>query len=257
MPDADARAQAIYDLEVEIAKAHWAAADRRDADKNYNPMKISELVKFAPGFPWAAFFKAEGVSVKGPKGERTVIVRQNTAFPTLAKLFAATPVAVWRDYLTVHYLDNMAAYLPSQIDDEHFAFYGKVLGGQSQQLPRETRAVHLLDSRLGHPLGKIYVARYFPPESKAKVEQLIANLLKAYDADIRTIPWMTEVTRQKALDKLHQFTPHVGYPDKWRDYSGLVIKRDDLVGDIERSETFEWNTALIASTIRSIATNGT
>src|SRR5277367_6845376 len=239
--NADARAQAVYNLEVEIAKAHWPAADRRDADKNYNPMKISELVKFAPGFPWVPFFKAEGVTANGPKGERTVIVRQNTAFPTLAKLFAATPVAVWRDYLAVHYLDNMAAYLPTPIDDEHFAFYGKVLGGQDKQLDRQTRAVHLLDARLGHPLGKIYVARYFPPESETKVEQLISNLLKAYDADIRTIPWMTEVTRQKALDKLHQFTPHVGYPDKWRDYSGLTIKRDDLVGDIERSGTFEWN----------------
>jgi predicted metalloendopeptidase len=238
--NADARAQAVYNVEVEIAKAHWAAADRRDADKNYVPMTMSQLAHFAPDFPWAVFFKAEGVSAKGPKGERTVILRQNTAFPTLAKLFAATPVSVWRDYLAVHYLDNMASYLPSSIDDEHFAFYGKVLGGQTRQLGREIRAVHLLDSRLGHPLGKIYVTRYFPPESKAKVEQLISNLLKAYDADIRTIPWMTEVTRQKALDKLHQFTPHVGYPDKWRDYSGLVITRGDLVGDIERSELFEW-----------------
>jgi predicted metalloendopeptidase len=239
--NADARAAAVYNLEVEMAKAEWAAADRRDADKTYNPMKISALKKFAPGFPWAAFFKAEGISAKGPKGERTVIVRENTAFPALAKLFAATPVAVWRDYLTAHYMHNMSAYLPTTIDAANFEFYGKIMGGQSQQLDRTTRAVHLLDSRLGHPLGKIYVARYFPPESKAKVEQLIANILKAYDADIRTISWMTEATRQKALDKLHQFTPHVGYPDTWRDYSGLVIKRDDLVGDIERSDAFEWN----------------
>jgi putative endopeptidase len=238
--DADKRAQAVYDLEVEIAEAHWAAADRRDADKNYNPMSMSQLAKFAPEFPWAAFFKEEGVTGNGPKGERTVIVSQNTAIPTLAKLFAATPVAVWRDYLTIHYLDNMAPYLPTAIDDAHFDFYGKVLGGQSQQLDRQTRAVHLLDARLGHPLGKIYVARYFPPEAKAKADQLIGNILKAYDADIRTISWMTEATRQKALDKLHQFTPHIGYPDKWRDYSGLVIKRDDLVGDIERSDAFEW-----------------
>jgi predicted metalloendopeptidase len=238
--NADARAQAVYNLEVEIAKALWPAADRRDAEKNYKPMTVSQLKQFAPEFPWDAFFTAQSVSVNGPKGERTVIVRQNTAFPLLGKLFAATPMAVWRDYLTVHYLDNMAAYLPKPFDDEHFAFYGKVLGGQTQDLDRPTRAVHLLDSRLGHPLGKLYVARYFPPASKAKVEELVGNLLKAYDADIRTIPWMTEVTRQKALDKLHQFTPHVGYPDKWRDYSGLVIKRDDLVGDIERSEMFEW-----------------
>jgi len=240
LKDANKRADAIYNLEVEMAKAHWPAAERRDAEKNYNPMTMSELIRFAPEFPWSAFFKAEGISFNGPTGQRIVIVSQKTAIPTLAKLFAATPVAVWRDYLTAHYLDNMAPYLPTSFDDEHFAFYGKVLGGQDKQLDRQTRAVRLLDGRLGHPLGKIYVARYFPPESKAKVEQLISNILKAYDADIRTISWMTEATRQKALDKLHAFTPHVGYPDKWRDYSGLVIKRRDLIGDIERSSAFEW-----------------
>jgi putative endopeptidase len=101
--------------------------------------------------------------------------------------------------------------------------------------------VRLLDSTLPHPFGKLYVAKYFPPATKAKAEQLVANLLKAYDADIRTITWMSPVTRQKALDKLHAFTPHIGYPDKWRDYSGLVIKRDDLIGNIERSSLFEWN----------------
>jgi predicted metalloendopeptidase len=239
--DADARAKAVYDLETEIAKAHWAAADRRDADKTYNPTTVSALEKFAPGFAWTEYLKAEGISRNGPKGERTVVVRESTAFPPLAKLFAATPVAVWRDYLTLHYLHSMAAYLPAAIDDADFDFYGKVLGGQQRQRERAVRAVRVLDSRLGHPLGKIYAAKYFPAESKAKVEQLVANLLKAYDADIRTIPWMTEETRKKALDKLHKFTPHVGYPDKWRDFSGLTIKREDLVGDIERSNTFEWN----------------
>jgi putative endopeptidase len=99
----------------------------------------------------------------------------------------------------------------------------------------------LLDRQLGHPLGKLYVAKYFPPESKAKVEALVGNILKAYDADIRTLAWMTEATRQKALDKLHAFVPHVGYPDKWRDFSGLRISRDDLVGDAERSDLFEWH----------------
>ena len=234
--DAPARSAAIYDLEASVAKVEWAAADRRDADKTYNPMTPSELEKFAPGFPWRAFLKAQGIT-----GERKLIVRENTAFPEMAKVFAATPVAVWRDWLTVHYLHNMAPYLPAAFDDANFAFYGKVLGGQQQQLPRDTRAVRLLDGVLGHPLGKLYVARYFPPASKAKVEALVGNLLKAYDADIRVIPWMTEVTRKKALDKLHAFTPHIGYPDKWRDYSGLVIKRDDLIGDMERSDEFEWN----------------
>jgi predicted metalloendopeptidase len=239
--DADKRAMAVFDLETALAKVEWAAADRRDADKTYNPMTVSELEKFAPGFPWRAFLKAQNISVDGPQGARKLIARENTAFPAMAQVFASTSVAVWRDWLTIHYLHNMSAYLPTGFDDADFAFYGKVLGGQEQKLPRDTRGIKLLDARLGHPLGKIYVAKYFPPESKAKVEQLVNNLLKAYDADIRIIPWMTEVTRQKALDKLHAFTPHIGYPDKWRDYSGLDIKRGDLIGNIERSDRFEWN----------------
>jgi putative endopeptidase len=243
--NADARAAALFDMETALAKVEWAAADRRDADKTYNPMTVSELETFAPGFPWRVYLKAQGISANGPNGERKLIVRENTAFPEMAKVFAATPVAVWRDWLTVKYLHNMSAYLPTAFDDADFAFYGKVLGGQEQKLPRDTRGVHLLDGRLGHPLGKIYVAKYFPPESKAKAEALVANLLKAYDADIRVIPWMTEATRQKALDKLHAFTPHIGYPDKWRDYSGLEIKRGDLIGDVERSDAFEWNYRLM------------
>ena len=239
--DAQKRGDAVFALETGIAKIHWTAVERRNADKTYNPMTEAELAAYAPGFPWATFFAAEGLSANGPKGDRHIVVRENTAFPGLAKLFAATPVSVWRDFLTVHYLHNMSAYLPKAFDDADFDFYGKVLGGQTEQLPRDTRAVHLIDRRLGHPLGKLYVAKYFPPESKAKVEALVANLLKAYDADIRKIDWMTDATKEKALDKLHHFTPHVGYPDKWRDFSGLDIQRDDLVGDIERSNMFEWH----------------
>jgi putative endopeptidase len=235
------RVDAVFTLETGIAKAHWTAVESRDADKAYNPMTAAQLASSAPGFPWSAFLTAKGLSAKGPNGDRILIVRQNTAVPKLAALFAATPVAVWRDYLTVHYLHTMSPYLPKAIDDADFEFFGKVLGGQQAQLPRETRAVHLVDQRLGHPLGKLYVAKYFPPESKAKVEALVANLLKAYDADIQKISWMTDATKAKALDKLHHFTPHVGYPDAWRDFSGLTIARDDLIGDIERSDVFEWH----------------
>ncbi len=233
--DIEARAAAVYAMENDIAMAQWPAADRRNADKVYNPMTVAELASFAPGFDWIDYFKAQGI-----EPTRKVIARENTAFPALAKIFANTPVAVWRDYLTIHYMHSMAPFLPKAIDDADFEFYGKVLGGQDRQLPRETRAVHLIDAALPHPFGKLYVAKYFPPETKAKAEKLVANLLKAYDADIRKITWMSDVTKQKALDKLHAFTPHIGYPDKWRDYSGLVVRRDDLVGDIERSNAFEW-----------------
>jgi putative endopeptidase len=239
--DASPRADAVLALETEIAKAHWTAVERRNADKTYNPMTVGQLTTYAPGFPWAVFFQEQGLPAKGPAGDRLVIVRENTAFPELARIFAATSVQVWRDYLTTHCLHRMAAYLPKVFDDADFEFFGKVLGGETEKLPRSTRAVRLIDQRLGHPLGKLYVAKYFPPESKAKVEALVGNLLKAYDADIRTISWMTDATKQKALEKLHQFTPHVGYPESWRDYSGLVIKRDDLIGNIERSNDFEWH----------------
>ncbi len=233
--DVEARAAAVYALENGIATAQWPAADRRNAEKVYNPMTVADLAAFAPGFDWVDFFKAQGIAPA-----RKVIVRENTAFPPLAQLFAKTPVAVWRDYLTIHYLHSMAPFLPKAIDDADFDFNGKVLGGQTQQLPRETRAVRLIDSVLPHPFGKLYVAKYFPPATKAKAEALVANLLKAYDADIRKITWMSDVTKKKALDKLHAFTPHIGYPDTWRDFSGLVIRKDDLAGDIERSNAFDW-----------------
>jgi putative endopeptidase len=242
--NAQKRADAIFALETEIAKAHWPAADRRDADKTYNPMTIAALQTYAPGFPWRVFFAAQDLPAKGPHGDRIVVLNENTAFPPMAKVFAKTPVAVWRDYLTVQYLHNYAAYLPARFDDADFEFYGKALNGKTAQLPRDTRAVHELDARLGHPLGKLYVQKYFTPEAKAKIETLVGNLLKAYDADIRQLGWMTPATRAKALEKLHAFTPHVGYPDKWRDYSGLKIVRGDLIGDVERSDVFEWRFTL-------------
>jgi putative endopeptidase len=243
-PDADKRAQAIYDVEAKIAQVHWSRAENRDEDKTYNPMTVSDLKKLAPGFAWDAFFAAAGVPMSGPKGERVVVVTQKSAFPGMAKIFADTPVAVWRDYLTVHYLHAMSAYLPKAFDDADFDFYGKVLGGQSVQLDRGTRGVHLLDNVLGEALGQLYVAKYFPPESKKKAEQLVANLLKAYDADIRTLPWMSEATRQKALEKLHKFTPHIGYPDKWIDYSAYTVTPGTLIADAQNGSEFEWHREL-------------
>ncbi len=243
-PDAAARAQAVFDVEAKIAQAHWTRAENRDESKIYNPMPISDLVALAPEFPWKAFLAEAGVPFTGPKGARIVVVTQKSAFGPMAKIFAETPVAVWRDYMTIHYLHAYAAFLPKAVDDTDFAFYRGVLNGQKQQLDRATRAVRTLDNDMGEALGRLYVAKYFPPETKAKAEALVANLLKAYDADIRTLSWMSEATRQKALEKLHKFTAHIGYPDKWRDYSALAISRDDLVGDRQAANAFEWNREL-------------
>jgi len=236
--DADKRAEAVFDLENRIAQVSWASQDRRDPDKMYNPMALDQVEKFAPGFPWRAFFEATGLPLTPG---RTVIVRENTAFPKLAKIFAETPVPVWRDYLTTRYMNSFSAYLPKAVDDADFGFYGTVIRGNPKQLDRATRGIHLLDRAMGEALGKLYVAKYFPPSAKAKAKQLVENLLQAYADDMQTLTWMTPATRAKALEKLHKIMLKIGYPDKWRDYSALSISRDDLIGDIKNAVQFEWN----------------
>ncbi len=237
--NAEARAAAVFALETRIAGAHWKNEDRRDRDKTYNPMSAAKLKALAPAFPWDAYFAEAGIPLDN--GNRQVIVAEKSAFPKLAMIFAATPVSVWRDYLTIHYLHTYSSFLPKRFDDADFAFFGTVIGGRTQQYERETRGVRLLDRLLGEALGKLYVARYFPPEAKAKAEVLVSNLLKAYEADIATLDWMSEATKQKALEKMRLFKARIGYPDKWRDYSDYVVTRNELIGDVQRGRLFEWN----------------
>lgn len=243
--DAEKRSGAVYDLEYKLAQAQWSNADSRDVDKIYNPMSFTQLKALAPQFPWDSYTQALGISQSGPSGERQVIVAQLSAVPKIAKIFAETPVTVWRDYLTVHYLDGQAAYLPKTFDDASFAFFGTVLSGSTQQLPRATRAVYFLEGRMGFALGKLYVDKYFPPEAQAKIVALVNNLIRTYDADIRTLTWMTPATRDKALDKLHHMSVQIGYPAHWRDYSSYVVKRGDLLGNVERGYVFGWHRKLV------------
>jgi putative endopeptidase len=246
MSDAEARADRVLALETEIAKVSWNRADRRDEDKVYNPMSVSALKTLAPDFAWDSFLAEGRIPLTKPDGhERYVIVAEKSAFAPLATIFRNTPVSTWRDYLTVHYLHTYSAYLPARFDDLAFSFYGTVLTGRTQQLNRKTRGVHLLDNLLGEALGKLYVERYFPPEAKAKADLLVANLLKAYEADIQTLDWMTPTTRAKALEKIHQFTPKIGYPTKWRDYTPLKIARGELIADVQASAMYEWNRDLV------------
>jgi putative endopeptidase len=237
--NAAGRAQKVYDLELAMAKVSWAAADRRDAEKTYNPMSVADLKKFAPGFDWDAFFTAGGFSEKG--GAQRIVVSEKSAFPQLAHVFATTPVEVWRDYMLTRYLHHFAAYLPKKVDDTDFAFYGTALQGKTAQLPRETRGIHLLDGAMGEALGKLYVAKYFPPDAKAKALQLVKNLIEAYGEDIKTLAWMSPATRAKAEEKLHATMMKIGYPDTFRDYSALQIDRNALVQDIKNTTVFEWN----------------
>lgn len=242
--DADTRADGIFKLETEIAKIHWTRADRRDAEKTYNPMAVSELEGFAPGFPWTVYLRQRGIT-NPSNGERHVIVSEKSAFPQLAALFAATPVAVWRDYLTFHYLSDHAPYLPKRFDDARFAFYGKILAGQKEQLAREKRGVRFLSGLLGEGVGKIYVARYFPPDAKAKAQDLVRNLLNVYRQRVESADWMSPETRTKALEKVASFTVKIAYPDKWRDYSKFDVKPDDLLGNEQRGAEFSWSRNLL------------
>ena len=241
LADTDKRANAILALETDMARAHWPAADRRDADKTYNPMTISELEKLAPEFPWRAAFEKAGIPLTGPKGERTFIVSEKSAFPKLAKVFAKTPVSVWRDYLTQRYMRAFAAELPKKVDETNFAFYGTVINGNPKQLDRVTRGIYAVDGALGEALGKIYVARHFPPEAKAKADLLVQNLMKAYEADIQTLPWMGDATRAKALAKLRTIILKIGYPDTWRDYSAMLVSATGAVANSKAVSVFDWN----------------
>lgn len=240
LSDADRRAAAVYDLELKLAQAQRSDVENRNPDKLSNPMSLGELKTLAPQFPWDAYVRALGIPQSGPRGERQVIVAQLSAVPETAKIFAETPVALWRNYILVHYLETYSAFLPKALDEATFAFFGTALKGQGQQLPRSARAAQLLDGQMGFGLGKLYVEQYFPPQAQAKIVALVNNLIKVYEAEIGTLTWMSEATRAKALDKLHHMAMQVGYPAHWRDYSALVIRRDDLIGDVERANSFEW-----------------
>lgn len=228
---AEANAKTILALETEIAKRHWAIADRREREKTYNPRTLTQLEKEAPGFPWKAYMEA---AESGNQSE--YIVGEITAMPALAKLFAATPVSSWKPYLAYHHLRAMAAVLPKGFDDEVFDFYGRTLNGQPQQRERWKRAVAATNGNLGEAIGEIYVARHFPPSSKAQMDELVENLRRGYAARIESVAWMTPETKKVALEKLAAFRPKIGYPTKWKDYSTLEVIPGDAYGNIIRAQ---------------------
>ncbi|SEJ20595.1 endothelin-converting enzyme Metallo peptidase. MEROPS family M13 [Sphingomonas sp. OV641] len=234
-PNADARAAAVMQLEKTIAEAHWTRVDSRDADKIYNKMTFAELVARAPGYDWTSFFQAAGIPAEAP-----LIVAQPTAFVGEAKAWAEAPLPVLKDHLLLRTLSTYARYLSTDFDQTRFAFYGTELTGAPEQQARWKRGVDLVSSQLGEDLGQAYVARYFPPESKAAADALVRNIIAAMGERLKNLEWMAPETKQKALAKLAAFTPKIGYPDKWRDYAGLEIRRDDLVGNVARGNEFEF-----------------
>ena len=231
--DAAASAAKILALETEIARLHWPIARRRERDQTYNLRTLDQLRQLAPDYPWAASLRSAGW-----QGEREFIVRELDAIAPLATLFRRTPVATWRAYLTYHYLRNSAALLPAALDAEVFDFFGRTLNGQPEPRPRWKRAIDALDGSLGEAVGQIYVAAHFPADSKVKMLALVENLRRAYGQRIDQLPWMTAATKLVAREKLAAFRPKIGYPDRWRDYTALKIRRGDAFGNSLRVRLF-------------------
>jgi putative endopeptidase len=233
--DVEARAQRIYDLEVEIAKVHWTQTESRQIDKLYNPMTLSELDAKMPGFDWAGFIRTAGLG-----GQAKVIATQPSALTGIAKLLNDVPLETWKDYLALRTVKDAAPLLGKAFVDEDFAFEGKTLSGTPALKERWKRGVDMVNSGLGEAVGQIYVARYFPPAAKAKADALVKNLIAAMDGRLSRLEWMSPETRTKARAKLAAFTPKIGYPDKWRDYSKLEVKRGDAYGNAVRATEFEY-----------------
>jgi putative endopeptidase len=235
VPEPGAKAREIMAYETAVAKEQWPIEKRRDVDATYNPRSKKQLLEYAPGFPWQAFMDASSVGAR-----QDLILSELTAIHDLSDLFKRTPLPTLKAYLTFHYLSDHAAYLPKRFDDARFAFYGQTLRGQPQQRERWKRAVDEVNGALGELVGQLYVARYFPPDSKAKMQELVANLRASLSERIDTLDWMTPETKSRAHEKLATFTPKIGYPDVWKDYSALQIHRDDLIGNVRRAAQWRW-----------------
>ncbi|WP_024890177.1 M13 family metallopeptidase [Luteimonas huabeiensis] len=235
-PQPAAQAEAILALETRIAEAHWTRAQSRDRSKTYNPLALSAFPERAPGFPWAAFFAAAGVD-----RAQVAVVRQDTAIPKLAEIFAQTDVPTLQAWQAFHAADSAAPLLSSDFVEAHFEFRSKFLSGQPEQRERWKRAVAFAEEAMGEAIGRDYVALYYPADAKAKMDELVANVKAAMRTRLQALEWMGPETRAEALAKLENFGLKIGHPETWRDYSGLEIVNGDLFGNAERSLRFDWD----------------
>ena len=227
--DGKARAEAVYALEAALAKETWERAELRNRDKTYNLTKFADLSKLYPGYDWSAHFKAQGLPIPAE-----VNVSTPSAVAPILAIVNKTPLPVWRDYLTFSAIDNNAGLLSQEIDDASFAFNGTILSGQKAQKDDWKRAVALVGGTqgLGDAVGQVYVEKFFTPESKASMDELVANLRVALRQNLSKIDWMGDTTKAQAYKKLDSFRPKIGYPSKWRDYSTVKIVPDNLMANV-------------------------
>ena len=235
---ADESAKKIYDFEKELAQIHWNVVDSRDAEKTYNLRTASELQAMSPTIAWDRYLAGSGLKENFLSENVTMMP---SFFEGLGKVYNQENLESIKLWLALQVIRSYAPYLSQEFIDERFAFYGKTLTGQPENRPRWKRAVGVVEGSLGEAIGQIYVEKYFKPSAKKRMDDLVRFLIEAYRQSITDLDWMTEQTKQKALEKLSKFTPKIGYPVKWKDYSSIKIDRKDLLGNIKRVSEWEHN----------------
>jgi predicted metalloendopeptidase len=231
--DPDADAQAVLALETALARVQWTQVESRDAVKTYNKMKLAALNADMPGFDWAGWAAAQGVTIP------EVVVAQPSFFKEFAAMVPKTPLATWKAWVAAQLITLHAPLLSEPFDLASFEFFGKTLSGQQARRQRWKRGVQLVNGSMGEALGQLYVEVHFPPAAKVRMERMIANLIEAYRQSIAELDWMTAATKKEALDKLAKFTAKIAYPPKWRSYGALRVDPSDLVGNVERANKVE------------------
>ena len=227
LKETEIAAKNIMALETSLAGYHWTRVQTRDSEKRYNKFQTTNLASITDKFDWQAFLKAEGV-----EEQKDIIINQPDFIEGFGEIFDKTSLDVWKQYLTFQTLTSFSSYLTTDLDDENFNFFSKQLSGLKEQRPQWKRGVGVVNANLGEVIGKLYVARHFIPEAKSRMSNLVENLRNAYGASIDDLEWMSAETKKAAHVKLAAFTPKIGYPDRWEDYSALSIKSDDLIGNL-------------------------
>lgn len=235
-PDAAGAANRIYQLEAALAARQWDRAKERDRDATYNKMTVAQLAALTPAFDWRAHLRAAGVG-----SAKEVIVREPDYIKAFGDIVAATPISTWREYFTFKLLDTYSYDLPTPFQTARFEFRDKLLSGRSAIAPRWKRAVDRVEWSMGEAAGKLYVDKYFPPASKARMTQLVSNILAAYRVGIDSLAWMQPATKAAAQEKLSKIGVKIGYPDKWRDFSSLEIRKGDLFGNSIRASRYYYD----------------
>ena len=233
--DADKKAAAIFDLETKIAKAQESIVDSQDVVKANNVWAQGDFAKMAPGLDWDQFFQGAHFPQAG-----SIIVWQPSAFTGLSKLVASEPLEVWKAWLSFHHINQFAPVLPKAFVDARFEFYGKALSGTPKQQDRWKRGVNNTNGALGDAVGKLYAAKYFPPEAKARAQLMVKNITAAWARRIDALTWMTPATKAKAKEKLFALYVGIGYPEAWRDYSAFAVMKGDAFGNRARSDLYEY-----------------